>query len=153
VELVEKKCGAGSSGRAGTVDQQVPSRLRKEKGLNIQVVKKENGVTGLSQRDIVEAKIHGVTGKNLKEAGDASRKELEGTAGVTVTKATVSGGPASASLCEYTLKGLRGLNAVLQLEAGRFVIVQCVCPEAAFAERSKDFPKYLQTLKKLPTAK
>lgn len=35
VEYVEKKCGSGNNGRQGTVDQQVPSRLRKEKGLNV----------------------------------------------------------------------------------------------------------------------
>jgi hypothetical protein len=92
-------------------------------------------------------------GKNVKEAGDQARKDLEGTPGVTVTKATVSGGPASASVCEYTIKDSRGLNAVIQLEPGRFVAVQCSCPKAAFAERSKEFPKYFQSLKRLPAAK
>jgi hypothetical protein len=92
-------------------------------------------------------------GKNLKEAGDATRKDLEGTAGVTVKNATASGGLGAASACEYTLRNLHGLNAVFQLEPGRFVVVQCECFESAWAERSKEFPKYFQSLKKLPAGK
>jgi len=92
-------------------------------------------------------------GKNLKEAGDATRKDLEGTAGVTVKNATASGGLGAASACEYTIRNLHGLSAVFQLEPGRFVVVQCECFESAWAERSKEFPKYFQSLKKLPAAK
>ncbi|HET6163666.1 MAG TPA: hypothetical protein VFG37_08360 [Planctomycetota bacterium] len=92
-------------------------------------------------------------GKNLKEAGEAARKDLEGMAGVTVKSATASGGLGTASACEYTVRSLHGLHAVFQLESGRFVVVQCECFELAWAERSKEFPKYFQSLKKLPAAK
>jgi hypothetical protein len=92
-------------------------------------------------------------GKSLKEAGEAASKGLEGMAGSTVKPATASGGLGTASACEYVVNGTRGLNAVFQLEPGRFVAVQCGCPDAAWAERSKEFPKYFATLKKLPAAK
>lgn len=90
--------------------------------------------------------------KSVKEAGEETRKELE-SVGFKVKDVTASGGLGATSAVEYVNDKQHGLNVVFMLEPGRFVDVQCACPEAVWAECSKEWPKYLQSLKKLPAAK
>jgi len=93
--------------------------------------------------------------KTVKEAGEAFRAGFENSLrGKGTTKdATASGGLGAASAFEFTQGTEHGLNAIFMVAPNRFVAVQCACPETIWPERSKEWPKYLATLKKLPAAK
>ena len=89
--------------------------------------------------------------KSVKEVGDNFRAGFSEKIGKgTIVDAKVSWGLGNTNAFEFTRDGERGVCAVAMLGPSRFVVVQCACPEAAWAERSKEFPKYFQSLKKLP---
>ena len=50
----------------------------------------------------------------------------------------------------YTTADVHGLLAIFPRDASHYVVVICMSPESAWTESSKDWPRILQSMKKLP---
>ncbi len=91
-------------------------------------------------------------GKTLKDVGEEGKRGLE-KSGFTVKLGSATCGLGTSVALDYTDAKVHGLDVLCMLEPGRFVAVQCSCPVGLYAELSREWPRYLQTLKKLPAAK
>lgn len=86
-----------------------------------------------------------------KEFGEAYRSSFQAQLkGCTVKDAKATGGLGAASAFEYTTADVHGLLAIFPHDASHYVVVICLSPESTWAESSKEWPRFLQSMKKLP---
>jgi hypothetical protein len=136
--------------RAG-VSIVLPSHYAKVKPQIPKVDTFQSTLRGLKNYSQVSLLAEDSRSLSLKEFGEAYRSSfLAGLQGSTAKDAKATGGLGAASAFEYTTADVHGLLAIFPRDASHYVVVICASPEPAWTESSKDWPRILQSMKKLP---